>query len=90
MSEYRYKYPHPAVSTDCVVFGFDGYEIKVLLIERGIEPYKGMLAFPGGFMRIDETAEECAIPPFIAIFLIFACAKYRVIPTGNRCHYSIV
>lgn len=61
MSEYTYKYPHPAVSTDCVVFGFDGYEIKVLLIERGIEPYKGMLAFPGGFMRIDETAEECAI-----------------------------
>lgn len=61
MSEYRYKYPHPAVSTDCVVFGFDGYEIKVLLIERGIEPYKGMLAFPGGFMHIDETAEECAI-----------------------------
>ena len=61
MSEYTYKYPHPAVSTDCVVFGFDGYEIKVLLIERGIEPYKGMMAFPGGFMRIDETAEECAI-----------------------------
>ena len=61
MSEYTYKYPHPAVSTDCVVFGFDGYEIKVLLIERGIEPYKGMLAFPGGFMHIDETAEECAI-----------------------------
>ena len=61
MSEYTYKYPHPAVSTDCVVFGFNGYEIKVLLIERGIEPYKGMMAFPGGFMRIDETAEECAI-----------------------------
>ena len=61
MNEYTYKYPHPAVSTDCVVFGFDGYEIKVLLIERGIEPYKGMMAFPGGFMRIDETAEDCAI-----------------------------
>ncbi len=61
MSEYTYKYPHPAVSTDCVVFGFDGHEIKILLIERGIEPYKGMWALPGGFMDMDETAEQCAI-----------------------------
>lgn len=62
MSElnYCYKYPHPAVTTDCVIFGFDGVSIKVLLVERGIEPYKGMWAFPGGFMKMDETAEECA------------------------------
>lgn len=57
---YHYKYPHPAVATDCVVFGFDGKELKVLLIERGMEPFKGMWAFPGGFMHMDETAEECA------------------------------
>lgn len=57
---YCYKYPHPAVTTDCVIFGFDGVSIKVLLVERGIEPYKGMWAFPGGFMKMDETAEECA------------------------------
>ncbi len=61
MATYEYRYPHPAVTTDCVVFGFDGRELKVLLIERGLEPYKGMWAFPGGFMRIDETAEQCAI-----------------------------
>lgn len=62
MSEnrYCYKYPHPSVTADCVIFGFDGVGIKVLLIERGIEPYKGKWAFPGGFMQIDETAEECA------------------------------
>lgn len=62
MSElnYCYKYPHPAVTTDCVIFGFDGVSIKVLLVERGIEPYKGMWAFPGGFMKMDETAEEGA------------------------------
>ncbi len=59
--EYTYKYPHPAVATDCVVFGFDGNELKVLLIERGIEPYKGMWAFPGGFMNINESAEQCAM-----------------------------
>ena len=57
---YCYKYPHPAVATDCVIFGFDGNDINVLLVERGIEPYKGLWAFPGGFMRIDESAEQCA------------------------------
>ena len=57
---YSYKYPHPAVTADCVIFGFDGVSIKVLLIQRGIEPFKGKWAFPGGFMKIDETAEECA------------------------------
>ena len=57
---FCYKYPHPAVTSDCVIFGFDGVAIKVLLIQRGIEPYKGKWAFPGGFMNIDETIEECA------------------------------
>ena len=62
MSEQKfcYKYPHPSVTADCVIFGFDGVSIKVLLIQRGIEPFKGKWAFPGGFMKIDETAEECA------------------------------
>jgi len=57
---FCYKYPHPALTADCVIFGFDGMAIKVLLIQRGIEPFKGKWAFPGGFMKIDETAEECA------------------------------
>ncbi len=59
--KYSYGYPHPALATDCVVFGFDGYVIRILLIERGIEPYKGYWALPGGFMRMDETVEECAL-----------------------------
>ena len=58
--KYCYKYPHPAVTTDCVIFGFDGAELKVLLIERGITPYKGHWAFPGGFLNPNETAEEGA------------------------------
>ena len=58
---YTYPYPHPAVTTDCVVFGFDGHQLNILLIERGGEPYKGRWAFPGGFMRIDETAEQGAM-----------------------------
>ena len=53
---YTYDYPRPAVTTDCVIFGYDGKELKVLLIERGIEPFKGCWAFPGGFIDMDEDA----------------------------------
>ena len=59
--KYCYKYPHPAVTTDCVIFGFDGEKLKVLLIERGIEPYKGHWAFPGGFLNPNESAETGAL-----------------------------
>lgn len=59
--KYHYKYPHPSVTTDCVIFGFDGTKLKVLLVERGIEPFKGKWAFPGGFMKMDESAEEGAL-----------------------------
>lgn len=58
---YEYKYPHPSVTTDSVIFGFDGVKLNVLLIERGGEPFKGKWAFPGGFMHIDESAEEGAL-----------------------------
>ncbi|MDE6742115.1 MAG: NUDIX hydrolase [Muribaculaceae bacterium] len=57
---YTYKYPHAAITADCVIYGFDGERLKILLIERGVEPHKGMWALPGGFMRIDETIEEAA------------------------------
>jgi 8-oxo-dGTP diphosphatase len=58
---YTYKYPHPAVATDCVIFGFDGIKLHVLLIERGAEPYKSMWAFPGGFLKMEEDAEQGAL-----------------------------
>lgn len=57
---YCYKYPRPSVTTDCVIFGYDGHDLKILLVERGIEPFKGMWAFPGGYLQMDETALECA------------------------------
>ena len=57
---YTYKYPRPAVTADCVVIANETMP-KVLLIQRGIEPYKDRWAFPGGFMNMDETTEECAI-----------------------------
>ena len=57
---YTYKYPRPAVTADCVVITKEA-EPKVLLIQRGGEPFKGCWAFPGGFMNMDETTEQCAI-----------------------------
>lgn len=57
---YTYKYPHAAITADCVIYGFDGERLKILLVERGLEPYKGMWALPGGFMKIDESIEETA------------------------------
>ena len=58
--EYTYKYPRPAVTADCVVMTTEATP-HVLLIERGCDPFKGCWAFPGGFMNMDETAEQCAI-----------------------------
>ena len=57
---YTYKYPRPAVTADCVVITKEA-EPKVLLIQRGDQPFKGGWAFPGGFMNMDETTEQCAI-----------------------------
>ena len=57
---YTYKYPRPAVTADCIVITREESP-KVLLIQRGNEPYKGAWAFPGGFMDMDETTEQCAI-----------------------------
>lgn len=57
---YTYKYPRPAVTADCVVITREAAP-RVLLIQRGNEPFKGCWAFPGGFMNIDETTEQCAV-----------------------------
>lgn len=53
------SYWHPAVTTDAVVFGFDGEQLNVLLIERGNEPFLNCWALPGGFIKeTDKSAEE--------------------------------
>ena len=58
--QYTYEYKHPAVTADCVVFGYDGKQLKVLLIRRGREKeasstaYEGEWALPGGFLDVDK------------------------------------
>ena len=60
---YSYEYERPGLTVDCVIFGLDLEEetLKVMLIERDVEPFAGMWAIPGGFVRNGETLEEAAM-----------------------------
>jgi 8-oxo-dGTP diphosphatase len=58
--KHCYKFPRAALTVDCVVFGFDEGELKILLIQRGAEPFQGRWALPGGFVRLGETLDEAA------------------------------
>ena len=49
-----------AFSIDCLIFGFDAGELKLLLIERNEEPFKDWLALPGYFVKQDESLDDAA------------------------------
>src|SRR5215203_2221657 len=57
---YTYEYPRPSVTVDIVVFGLDEQDLKVLLIQRDLEPFQGKWALPGGFVRMEEDLEQAA------------------------------
>jgi 8-oxo-dGTP diphosphatase len=57
---YSYEWPRAALTVDCVVFGLDEDDLKVMLIQRGLPPFEGRWALPGGFVRMDETLEQAA------------------------------
>jgi 8-oxo-dGTP diphosphatase len=54
------NYPHSnriLVALDCIVFGFDGEDLKLLLIKRNFDPEKGKWSLMGGFLEADEDLE---------------------------------
>ena len=57
---HTYEYPRPALTVDCVVFGLDEQDLKVLLVRRGLPPFEGRWALPGGFVRMEETLDDAA------------------------------
>lgn len=54
------QYWKPSVATDVVIFTIVEGVLKVLLIERGEEPFKASWALPGGFLREAESLDQCA------------------------------
>ncbi|MCA9644056.1 MAG: NUDIX hydrolase, partial [Myxococcales bacterium] len=58
---YTYEYPRPALTVDCVVFGLDEDDLKVLLVQRAGEPFRGSWALPGGFVDMEETTDQAAL-----------------------------
>src|SRR5205085_9655594 len=57
---HSYEYPRAALTVDCVVFGLDESDLKVLLIQRKLPPFQHAWALPGGFVRVDETIDAAA------------------------------
>ncbi len=59
MKEYANQ-PHYLIAVDCIVFGFDGENLKLLLVKRGLEPEINKWSLIGGFVLPDETPEKAA------------------------------
>lgn len=57
---YTYEYERPNLAVDCVVFGLDEEDLKIILIQRDLAPFKGKWAIPGGFVRMAESLEDAA------------------------------
>jgi 8-oxo-dGTP diphosphatase len=47
-------------AVDCIILGFDGETLKILLIQRGFEPEKGKWSLMGGFVKEDESLEQAS------------------------------
>lgn len=56
-----YQHPHPAITTDIVIFTIQDGQLKALLVRRANDPFKGRWALPGGFVEIDEHLEAGAL-----------------------------
>jgi len=55
-----YEHPRPAITVDIVIFAMDEEDLQVMLIQRGVAPFAGEWALPGGFVRVDETLDAAA------------------------------
>ena len=49
------------LAVDCIIFGFDKEELKILLVQRDFEPEKGKWSLIGGFLKKEENLDEAAI-----------------------------
>jgi 8-oxo-dGTP diphosphatase len=54
------KYDRVLLAVDCIIFGFDGTNLKALLIKRNFEPEKNNWSLMGGFVKKDESVDDAA------------------------------
>ena len=54
------QFPAFAVTVDIVILTMSDGRLHVLLVRRGVAPFEGMWAIPGGFKRPSETLDEAA------------------------------
>lgn len=59
IAEYR-DHDRMLIAVDCIIFGFDGKNLKALLIKRGFEPQLGNWSLMGGFVMKGESVEKAA------------------------------
>src|SRR5688572_28196377 len=59
MNRY-YKQSRGLNAVDCIIFGFDGENLKILLIKRGFEPEKGKWSLMGGFVQGNENLDQAS------------------------------
>ena len=59
MNKYS-KQTRQLIAVDCIIFGFDGENLKLLVIHRGFEPEMGKWSVVGGFLQVDESPEDSA------------------------------
>ena len=57
---YYSEYNKFLVAVDCIIFGFDGQELKLLLIKRNFPPAKGEWSLMGGFLKGGESLDDAA------------------------------
>ena len=55
------EYENPALTVDAVVTRYENSEIEAIMIKRKYDPWKGRLAFPGGFVEIGENPEDAVL-----------------------------
>jgi ADP-ribose pyrophosphatase YjhB (NUDIX family) len=60
MEENYLNYPKHFVAVDCIIFGFDGENLKILLVQRNFEPKKGEWSLMGGFIDDKESSDQAA------------------------------
>jgi 8-oxo-dGTP diphosphatase len=59
-TQYYSEHPRFHVAVDCIIFGFDSGELKLLIHKRQMEPLKGHWSLFGGFLKEGESLDDAA------------------------------